>query len=240
MASAAECPPPVAGSTKPPTTGGETEAGLADRGCKGWSGGGERSPPTRLTPILSLQFAQYAEIVNFMLPNGTSRSGQVLEVMGSKAIVQVSPAQRGRSGRGDAVGWGMYRRCMAWGSVPGFCPPPAVAAAAGRVLPGSCPSSPGMAGCSVLGQAVSCGTAPCWPTALQLECRGLHPGWRCGIGRDGAGTCASPRTSNSGQECLGAKFKMTTSAQLQQHAGARCGHDPCAGSPSCCARPPLA
>ncbi|NXS53686.1 VATB1 ATPase, partial [Brachypteracias leptosomus] len=35
------------------------------------------------------QFAQYAEIVNFMLPNGTSRSGQVLEVMGSKAIVQV-------------------------------------------------------------------------------------------------------------------------------------------------------
>ncbi|NWQ83978.1 VATB1 ATPase, partial [Columbina picui] len=36
-----------------------------------------------------LQFAQYAEIVNFVLPNGTSRSGQVLEVMGSKAIVQV-------------------------------------------------------------------------------------------------------------------------------------------------------
>lgn len=27
-----------------------------------------------------------------MLPNGTSRSGQVLEVMGSKAVVQVSPA----------------------------------------------------------------------------------------------------------------------------------------------------
>ncbi|NWY20119.1 VATB1 ATPase, partial [Aphelocoma coerulescens] len=35
------------------------------------------------------QFAQYAEIVNFTLPNGTTRSGQVLEVMGSKAIVQV-------------------------------------------------------------------------------------------------------------------------------------------------------
>ncbi|XP_009647304.1 V-type proton ATPase subunit B, kidney isoform-like, partial [Egretta garzetta] len=51
-------------------------------------GDGERSPP-HLTPTLSLQFAQYAEIVNFMLPNGTSRSGQVLEVMGSKAIVQV-------------------------------------------------------------------------------------------------------------------------------------------------------
>nr|XP_019825008.1 PREDICTED: V-type proton ATPase subunit B, kidney isoform [Bos indicus] len=35
------------------------------------------------------QFAQYAEIVNFTLPNGTQRSGQVLEVSGTKAIVQV-------------------------------------------------------------------------------------------------------------------------------------------------------
>ncbi|KAH0615699.1 hypothetical protein JD844_026019 [Phrynosoma platyrhinos] len=35
------------------------------------------------------RFAQYAEIVNFTLPNGTQRSGQVLEVAGSKAIVQV-------------------------------------------------------------------------------------------------------------------------------------------------------
>lgn len=38
----------------------------------------------------SYQFAQYAEIVNFTLPNGTQRSGQVLEVSGTKAIVQVS------------------------------------------------------------------------------------------------------------------------------------------------------
>uniref|UniRef100_A0A8C4LFV7 Vacuolar proton pump subunit B n=1 Tax=Equus asinus asinus TaxID=83772 RepID=A0A8C4LFV7_EQUAS len=37
----------------------------------------------------SHQFAQYAEIVNFTLPNGTQRSGQVLEVAGTKAIVQV-------------------------------------------------------------------------------------------------------------------------------------------------------
>ncbi|KAJ6633055.1 hypothetical protein lerEdw1_014565, partial [Lerista edwardsae] len=36
-----------------------------------------------------VRFAQYAEIVNFTLPNGTQRSGQVLEVVGSKAIVQV-------------------------------------------------------------------------------------------------------------------------------------------------------
>uniref|UniRef100_K7FTR4 Vacuolar proton pump subunit B n=1 Tax=Pelodiscus sinensis TaxID=13735 RepID=K7FTR4_PELSI len=39
--------------------------------------------------LLSAQFAQYAEIVNFTLPNGTTRSGQILEVVGTKAIVQV-------------------------------------------------------------------------------------------------------------------------------------------------------
>lgn len=37
----------------------------------------------------SCQFAQYAEIVNFTLPDGTQRAGQVLEVTGTKAIVQV-------------------------------------------------------------------------------------------------------------------------------------------------------
>ncbi|XP_055650089.1 V-type proton ATPase subunit B, kidney isoform-like [Falco peregrinus] len=42
-----------------------------------------------LVVLDNVKFAQYAEIVNFMLPNGTRRSGQVLEVMGSKAIVQV-------------------------------------------------------------------------------------------------------------------------------------------------------
>lgn len=67
--------------------------------------GGERRPPPHLALSLSLQFAQYAEIVNFVLPNGTSRSGQVLEVMGSKAIVQVSPGgghrDRGHGGTGD-------------------------------------------------------------------------------------------------------------------------------------------
>ncbi|NXE16633.1 VATB1 ATPase, partial [Lophotis ruficrista] len=43
-----------------------------------------------LVVLDNVKFAQYAEIVNFTLPNGTSRSGQVLEVMGAKAIVQVS------------------------------------------------------------------------------------------------------------------------------------------------------
>uniref|UniRef100_A0A8C3CSC1 Vacuolar proton pump subunit B n=1 Tax=Cairina moschata TaxID=8855 RepID=A0A8C3CSC1_CAIMO len=48
-----------------------------------------------LVVLDNVKFAQYAEIVNFTLPNGTSRSGQVLEVVGSKAIVQVSAAGRG-------------------------------------------------------------------------------------------------------------------------------------------------
>lgn len=43
-----------------------------------------------LAALPSCQFAQYAEIVNFTLPDGTQRSGQVLEVSGTKAIVQVS------------------------------------------------------------------------------------------------------------------------------------------------------
>ncbi|XP_043920000.1 V-type proton ATPase subunit B, kidney isoform [Protopterus annectens] len=42
-----------------------------------------------LVVLDNVKFAKYAEIVNFSLPNGTQRSGQVLEVSGSKAIVQV-------------------------------------------------------------------------------------------------------------------------------------------------------
>ncbi|KAK1332979.1 hypothetical protein QTO34_006510 [Cnephaeus nilssonii] len=42
-----------------------------------------------LVVLDQVKFAQYAEIVNFTLPDGTQRSGQVLEVSGSKAIVQV-------------------------------------------------------------------------------------------------------------------------------------------------------
>ncbi|MGH0153865.1 UNVERIFIED_CONTAM: hypothetical protein FKN15_025689 [Acipenser sinensis] len=37
----------------------------------------------------SLNFPKYAEIVHLTLPDGTKRSGQVLEVSGSKAVVQV-------------------------------------------------------------------------------------------------------------------------------------------------------
>ncbi|XP_058859458.1 V-type proton ATPase subunit B-like [Acipenser ruthenus] len=37
----------------------------------------------------NVKFSKFAEIVNFTLPDGTVRSGQVLEVSGSKAIVQV-------------------------------------------------------------------------------------------------------------------------------------------------------
>ncbi|KAB0359859.1 hypothetical protein FD754_004015 [Muntiacus muntjak] len=42
-----------------------------------------------LVVLDQVKFAQYAEIVNFTLPNGTQRSGQVLEVSGTKAVVQV-------------------------------------------------------------------------------------------------------------------------------------------------------
>uniref|UniRef100_A0A8D0F968 Vacuolar proton pump subunit B n=1 Tax=Strix occidentalis caurina TaxID=311401 RepID=A0A8D0F968_STROC len=39
--------------------------------------------------LAHLQFPRYAEIVHLTLPDGTRRSGQVLEVSGSKAVVQV-------------------------------------------------------------------------------------------------------------------------------------------------------
>ncbi|KAF6102231.1 ATPase H+ transporting V1 subunit B1 [Phyllostomus discolor] len=42
-----------------------------------------------LVVLDQVKFAQYAEIVNFTLSDGTQRSGQVLEVSGTKAIVQV-------------------------------------------------------------------------------------------------------------------------------------------------------
>ncbi len=35
------------------------------------------------------QFPQFAEIVELTLPDGSRRSGQVLEIAGSKAVVQV-------------------------------------------------------------------------------------------------------------------------------------------------------
>lgn len=37
-----------------------------------------------------VKFPKYAEIVQLRLADGTIRSGQVLEVSGSKAVVQVS------------------------------------------------------------------------------------------------------------------------------------------------------
>uniref|UniRef100_A0A3B5AG88 ATPase H+ transporting V1 subunit B2 n=1 Tax=Stegastes partitus TaxID=144197 RepID=A0A3B5AG88_9TELE len=41
------------------------------------------------SPAVLQQFPRYAEIVHLTLPDGTKRSGQVLEVTGSKAVVQV-------------------------------------------------------------------------------------------------------------------------------------------------------
>ncbi len=37
----------------------------------------------------NVKFPKFAEIVNLTLPDGTVRSGQILEVSGSKAVVQV-------------------------------------------------------------------------------------------------------------------------------------------------------
>lgn len=39
--------------------------------------------------VYLVQFPRFAEIVHLTLPDGTKRSGQVLEVTGSKAVVQV-------------------------------------------------------------------------------------------------------------------------------------------------------
>jgi V-type H+-transporting ATPase subunit B len=47
------------------------------------------------------QFPQYNEIVTLELPNGEHRSGQILEVSGKKAIVQVR-SYRGRPASGAA------------------------------------------------------------------------------------------------------------------------------------------
>ncbi len=39
----------------------------------------------------NVKFPKYAEIVGLTLPDGTQRTGQVLEVSGNKAVVQVCP-----------------------------------------------------------------------------------------------------------------------------------------------------
>jgi len=41
-----------------------------------------------LSFLLTIKFAKFAEIVELTLPDGTKRSGQVLEVSGKRAIVQ--------------------------------------------------------------------------------------------------------------------------------------------------------
>ena len=43
-----------------------------------------------------VKFPKFAEIVNLTLPDGTERAGQVLEVQGSKAVVQVSDTSKKR------------------------------------------------------------------------------------------------------------------------------------------------
>ena len=69
-------------------------------------------PPTH-------QFPQFAEIVNLTLADGSKRSGQVLEVSGSKAVVQVREGGREeerRKKRGREGGRG-EERTMAYSSL---------------------------------------------------------------------------------------------------------------------------
>ena len=51
----------------------------------------------------NVKFPRYAEIVNVKLGNGQTRKGQVLEIAGKKAVVQVSilPLVRSASGTTD-------------------------------------------------------------------------------------------------------------------------------------------
>ena len=42
-----------------------------------------------VSELCLLQFPRYAEIVTLTLADGSKRSGQVLEISGSKAVVQV-------------------------------------------------------------------------------------------------------------------------------------------------------
>uniref|UniRef100_A0A7N9D4Y5 V-type proton ATPase subunit B, brain isoform n=1 Tax=Macaca fascicularis TaxID=9541 RepID=A0A7N9D4Y5_MACFA len=54
-----------------------------------WELGSRRWPSVGTTSPSLASFPRYAEIVHLTLPDGTKRSGQVLEVSGSKAVVQV-------------------------------------------------------------------------------------------------------------------------------------------------------
>lgn len=49
------------------------------------------------------QFAKFAEIVELTLPDGTKRSGQVLEVQGKRAIVQVFEGTSGVDAKATRV-----------------------------------------------------------------------------------------------------------------------------------------
>jgi hypothetical protein len=75
------------------------------------------------------QFASYNEIVQLTLPDGSKRGGQVLEVSGKKAIVQVRSLfnhWRTRRGRRELKGEGGGGQVTAATSsettlLPGYC-----------------------------------------------------------------------------------------------------------------------
>lgn len=59
-----------------------------------------------------LQKPKYAEIVNLKLGDGTTRRGQVLEVDGSKAVVQVFEGTSGIDNRGTHLEFTGEVRCL--------------------------------------------------------------------------------------------------------------------------------
>ena len=50
-----------------------------------------------LTHLIQVKFPRYNEIVSLTLPDGTQRSGQVLEARGNRAIVQVNETGKRRT-----------------------------------------------------------------------------------------------------------------------------------------------
>lgn len=54
-----------------------------------------------LVVLDNVKFPKYAEIVNVRLGNGTMRKGQVLEIKGKQAVVQVSSNRSVANSRSD-------------------------------------------------------------------------------------------------------------------------------------------
>jgi hypothetical protein len=118
------------------TGGGAHTAGGGGERARGDAAGSPALPaPVHPSPRHALQKPRYGEIVNLTLGDGEKRTGQVLEIAGNKAVVQVSrPPRARRWGLGDsgrqaaAAGHGCSpHACASIGTRPRprLCSPPA-------------------------------------------------------------------------------------------------------------------